>query len=253
MIVLGVLAGLQYMLRQLPTAQDRPEPSTHSRTQPITRDHILDMALVGMVLGIIGTRAVYVALHWNLFRDAPIEAFQIWTGGLSFIGGPLFGFAWAWWYCRRHNLSFAAVGDLAAPAFALAYSIGRIGCFLNGCCYGRACSLPWAVRFDADGLGHAFTPPSHPTQLYASAMSLVIFGILHRMRKKPHRDGQILLAYATLYAAYRFINDFFRAGASSRFVFGWLTEGQLAALIAVPVLAFIWWRMARRSSVPQRN
>lgn len=242
-IVLGFLVAVRYLLSQLNKLET--EEAARGRTR-ITQDHILDMALMGLALGVVGTRVVFVALHWDMFRDNPLDVFKIWSGGLSFIGGPLFGFAYAWWYCRRRGLSFTRVADLAAPGFALAYTFGRIGCFLNGCCYGRPCSCPWAVRFDADGLGHSLTPPSHPTQLYAAAMSLIIFAILHRMLRRPHRDGQVILAYATFYAIYRFINDFFRAGVTSRLVVGWLTEGQLAVLIAIPLLAFFWWKRGQR-------
>ena len=246
LIVLGFLVGLRYVLLQVQRLEER---QGERAGQPlITRDHILDMALIGLALGIVGTRLVFVALHWSTFRDNPLDAFKIWTGGLSFIGGPLFGFGYAWWYCRRRGLPFARVADLASPGFALGYAIGRVGCFLNGCCYGRECALPWAVRFHADGVSDVLTPPSHPTQLYASAMSLVIFVILHRLLRRPHRDGQIVVAYMTLYAVYRFINDFFRAGVTSRYVAGVLTEGQLIVLIAVPVLILLWWRLGRRGA-----
>jgi len=244
MIFIGFLVALRYVLVQTQRLYANPTPKQAREGKAITPDHILDMALVGLVVGLIGTRLVFVVLHWDMFRERPFEALEIWTGGLSFIGAPLFGFAYAWWYCRRHGLSFAAVADLVAPGFSLGYVFGRIGCFLNGCCYGYACSLPWAVRFHVDGEVSALTPPSHPTQIYAAIMNVFIFAILHRMLHRPHRDGQVVVMYGALYAAYRFVNDFFRAGATARHVAGWLTEGQLAALIAVPLLIYFWMRLS---------
>lgn len=244
LIMIGFLLALRYVIVQAHRLYGSPTADRAGQGKAITADHILDMSLIGLALGIVGTRVVFVVLHWEMFRDNVWEAFKIWTGGLSFVGGPLFGFAYAWWYCRRHRLSFAAVADLAAPGFALAYVFGRIGCFLNGCCYGHACALPWAVRFEADGMGSVLTPPSHPTQIYAAIMNVGIFVFLHRMLRRPHQDGQVILAYGMLYAAYRFINDFFRAGATSRFVVGWVTDGQLAALVAIPILFLLWRRLS---------
>jgi len=251
LILIGFLVALRYVLAAARRrATEDAGNSAPTGFEPITADHVLDMSLVGLVIGIIGTRIVFVALHWDLFRETPLDALKIWTGGLSFIGGPLFGFAYVWWYCRRHQLSFRAVADIGSPGFALAYAFGRIGCFLNGCCYGHVCSLPWAVRFHADGAPGALTAPSHPTQLYASAMSLAIFAVLHRMLRRPHRDGAVTLAYFALYAAYRFVNDFFRSGATSKMVLPGLTDGQVAALVAIPVLLFLLFRLKARPESP---
>jgi len=247
LILIGFLVALRYVLL---AASRRPGREGLDGVAPapgngvISADHVLDMALVGLVVGIIGTRVLFVALHWSLFRDNPLDALKVWTGGLSFVGGPIFGFAYVSWYCRRHGLPFRAVTDLASPGFALAYAFGRVGCFLNGCCYGHACSLPWAVRFQADGSPDVLTSPSHPTQLYAAAISLTIFVVLHRLLKRPHQDGSVTIAYFALYAAYRFINDFFRAGATSRVILGSLTDGQVAALVAAPILLLIWVRLS---------
>lgn len=245
LIVIGFLVALRYVLAQLDRLSRELGQDGARRQGLPTKDQLLDMALIGLALGIVGTRVVFVALHWEMFRDNPLDILRIWTGGLSFIGGPLFGFAFVWWYARRYGLSFRRMADLASPGFALAYAFGRVGCFLNGCCYGHACSLPWAVRFHVDGFGDALTPPSHPTQLYASAMSLGIFAVLHRLLRTPHRPGQVAVAYFALYACYRFVNDFFRAGATSRVVAFGLTDGQVAALIAIPVLAILWFRLRR--------
>jgi phosphatidylglycerol:prolipoprotein diacylglycerol transferase len=212
----------------------------------ITPEHVFDMALFGLVAGLIGTRVVFVALNWPLFADDPLSALKLWTGGLSFIGAPIFGFGYVWFYCRRHRLPFPAVADIGAPGFALAYAFGRVGCFLNGCCYGHACSAPWAVRFQQDGVPGAITEPSHPTQLYSAATSLVIFAILHRARRAPHRDGTVVLSYFALYAIYRFANDFFRAGATSKVLWFGLTDGQIASAVAVPLLLTWLWFLRRR-------
>src|SRR5206468_2477943 len=115
--------------------------------------------------------------------------------------------------CRKHKLNFLAMADICAPAFALGYSIGRIGCFLNGCCYGHACALPWGVRFTDETSG-GLTPPSHPTQLYATLMNLAFFVILDRWSRRPHKTGALFLVYLAMYCVYRFIDEQFRKGAT---------------------------------------
>jgi phosphatidylglycerol:prolipoprotein diacylglycerol transferase len=234
MILIGFFIALRYAM-----AEARRLQAASPGSATVSPDQVFDMSLFGLIAGLIGTRLVYVALNWEMFAPNPIEIVKIWTGGLSFIGAPIFGFGFVWFYCRRHRLAFLPVADIGAPGFALAYVFGRIGCFLNGCCYGHACSLPWAVRFHADGASEALTPPSHPTQLYAAAMSLLIFAILHRLRRRPHPDGAVLLSYLMLYAAYRFVNDFFRRGATAKVLAIGITDGQLAAAIAVPILAVL--------------
>ncbi|NLH98522.1 MAG: prolipoprotein diacylglyceryl transferase [Chthonomonadales bacterium] len=239
LILIGFFLALRYAMAEARRLSQADERAT------VKPDHVFDMAIFGLFAGLVGTRLVYVALHWDLFADNPVEILKIWTGGLSFIGAPLFGFGYAWLYCRRHRLPFSVVADIGAPGFALGYTFGRIGCFLNGCCHGSACDLPWAVRFHADGASDALTVPSHPTQIYAAIMSLGIFWALHRMRRRPHPDGSIVVTYLLLYAVYRFINDFFRAGATSRIVLWGLTDGQVVATAAAPVLIFWLWRLYR--------
>ena len=243
LILIGFLVALRYvtLAARKRSRQTQPAPQVE-----ITADHVLDMSLVGLIAGIVGTRIVYVALNWHLFSTNPLDALKLWTGGLSFIGAPVFGFGYAWWYCRRHKLPFLAVADLGAPGFALAYAFGRIGCLLNGCCYGHACSLPWAMRFHDDGAPNVWTDPSHPTQIYSAVMSLVIFAALHRLLNRPHRDGTVFVAYLALYAVYRFVNDFCRSGATAKVVWLGLTDGQCAAIIALPVLIFAFGRVSRK-------
>jgi len=159
---------------------------------------------------------------------------KIWEGGLSFVGGPLFAFAYLWWFCRKHNLSFLAFADICAPGFALGHAFGRVGCFLGGCCYGRECDLPWAIRFHPNGDIALLTPPSHPTQLYASVACLIIFFRLNSSQRRPHRPGEILLSYLILYGCWRFVEESLRRGATADvFCFGF-THMQVACLAAEP-------------------
>ncbi len=120
-----------------------------------------------------------------------------WQGG--FIGGVLAGL----WFVRARGLNLRNVLDLAAPYIALGQSIGRIGCFLNGCCFGK----PWV---------HGLLFPHHegrlhPTQLYETAALFLIFVILKMAQRRPHQTGHVFVLYLWLAAMERFIVEFFRA------------------------------------------
>src|SRR5262245_6065890 len=202
MVLLGFVLALFYAMstarRKLAVFQSQssfltnaPRKSANSAApsaHPITPDHVFDMSLAALFVSIAGARILYVLLDLNEFRGNWWEVFQVWTGGISVHGAIVSGSLYLWWYCWRHKLDFLEFADICAPAFALGYSIGRIGCFLNGCCYGYACSLPWASRFLISERTHSLTPPSHPTQLYATAMNLAIFAILDRLSRRKHKN-----------------------------------------------------------------
>lgn len=244
LVLVGFLLGLWYVMR---AARRRMASLKPSDPGVITPDHVFDASLVGLFMGILGTRVLYVALNWPQFRDNPLDIFKIWTGGLTFLGAPLFGFGYLYYYCRRHHLPFLAFADLCAPGFALASAFGRIGCFLNGCCYGHACDLPWAVRFYQEG--GVLTPPSHPAQLYEAVFHLFWFVLLDRWLRRPHRDGEVLLGYLGLYCVSRFIMEEFRKGGSSTVDAFGLSLAQIYCVVALPIFLFLLW-LLRRSRLP---
>ncbi|MGC8667659.1 MAG: prolipoprotein diacylglyceryl transferase [Chthonomonadales bacterium] len=245
MVLVGFLMGLWYASA---AARRRLSTLPEGDARAVSPDHVADMALVGLFVAIAGARALYVLLDLDQFRGHWMDVFKVWTGGLSIHGAIVCGIAYVWWYSRRHHLNFLAFADLCAPAFALGYAIGRVGCFLNGCCYGAACNLPWAVRFQKEGEPGVLTPPSHPTQLYATAMNLVWFVLLDRWSRRPHRDGEIFVGYLALYCVYRFIDEQFRKGATADVFIAGFTHAQVFSAAALPVLLVILWRMHRTSA-----
>lgn len=242
MVLAGFLLGLWYASA---AARRRLKGLPPGDPGAISPDDVADMALVGLFVAIAGARALYVLLDLDQFRGHWLDVAKVWTGGLSIHGAIVCGTAYVWWYSRRRRLNFLAFADLCAPAFALGYAIGRVGCFLNGCCYGAACNLPWAVRFHKEGEPGVLTPPSHPTQLYATAMNLVWFALLDRWSRRPHRDGEIFVGYLALYSVYRFIDEQFRKGATADIFFAGLTHAQVFSAAALPVFLIILWRMHR--------
>jgi phosphatidylglycerol:prolipoprotein diacylglycerol transferase len=248
MVFVGFVLALFYtramVSRRLAQDAQSPKPKTQN---PVTPDHITSMALIALWVGIIGARILFVIMDWDEYSNRPGDIVKIWQGGMTAYGAIIFGLIYMRCYCWRNNLNFMEVADIVAPGIALVYGIGRIGCFLNGCCYGAPSNVPWAVSFIRDGhpeLGR--TPPSHPAQLYSATMNLVIFGILHFWSKRPYKRGEIFLGYLALFFIYRTIYEQFRKGFTADvFILG-LTHAQLFNMICLPVVLFLIWRLRSR-------
>lgn len=197
----------------------------------IEPERVYDMALVALVGGVLGARVVFILLNpdtesWGRF-------FAVWEGGLSFHGGLACALLFGYFYTRFAKLSFWTCCDLVAPSTAIGYASTRIGCFLNGCCYGAPTDLPWGVRFLENG---ALTPPSHPTQIYATIIGLVTFVILVKLEAMRRKPGFVFMSYLLLYSIYRFGIEFLRARYSAELWHFGLTEAQ-AASVAIAALA----------------
>lgn len=198
----------------------------------ITEAQTLDIGLLVVLIGLAGARLTYAALNFREYALQPASILYVWDGGLTFFGGLAFGGIAGLIWAIRHNVSIPRLADLSAPTIALSYGIARIGCFLNGCCYGAACSLPWAVRFHADG-GDALTVPSHPVQLYSSAVSLCIFGILVLLERRDLRPGRLFALWLILSSLERFWMENFRRGVTAETLWGPVTQAQFVSMLLV--------------------
>jgi phosphatidylglycerol:prolipoprotein diacylglycerol transferase len=139
------------------------------------------------------------------------------------------------------------------PALALGYAIGRLGCFLNGCCYGAPTDLPWAFRFHDPPVTGPLTAPSHPTQIYASLINLGIFAALWAMAMRKTRPGQVFFAYLALYSIYRFGIEFLRKGYTAKVWLGGLTQAQIGSLVLlVLAVALYAWASRAKSAAPEK-
>ena len=147
-----------------------------------------------LVAGIAGARIFYIAQNFGYYRLNPYEMLSLSKGGLVWYGAFIAGFGSAAAYIRIKRMDFWASLDLAAPYIALAQALGRIGCFMNGCCYGV--TMP-------DGA-------LHPTQLYSAAALLCIFVILRIWQEHRHFKGEIFLGYCAIYSIKRFVLEFMR-------------------------------------------
>ena len=206
----------------------------------VSPDDALDVAFWSVLTGIVGGRVAFVLTNWSQYAPDPLSALRVWEGGMSYFGGFGLAIATAIYLIRARRVPIWQLGDLAAPSLALGYGIARIGCFAAGCCYGAPTDLPWGVLFP----GH--THPVHPTQLYATGMNLLIFAGLSWLEPRRRFEGQLFALFLVMHGLYRFINEFFRAGATSALMLGAFTYGHLVAAVVMAAGGVLYWVLARR-------
>jgi len=177
--------------------------SIDAKRYHISRETMYDLVFWCLLWGIIAARIFYVFIAWDYYRDNLLEIPMLQKGGLAWQGGFLGGTLAGVWFARRKKLSLRPLLDLAAPYIALGQSIGRIGCFFNGCCYGKPVS--WGIYFPVHNAR------LYPTQLFEFAGLFIIFLILKIAQTKPHQAGFIFIFYLWLAAIERFIVEFYRA------------------------------------------
>lgn len=166
---------------------------------------IIDVAIFGCIGGLLGAKLGYAVLNLRFYLAYPL-AFLDFREGYSIVGGLLGGTLAGILYLRKKKLPVWEMADVAAFCIPPAYAIGRIGCLLEGCCYGVESNLPWAL---ACGPGSALR---HPTQIYSIIGALVILLILFLQRNHKRFSGFFFTQFILLYSVERFIVEFFREG-----------------------------------------
>lgn len=168
---------------------------------------ILDLVLSAVIGGIIGARLFYIVGHWSYYMGHKSEIFRINMEGLVFYGGLLLGLVLALLVGRWRQIRFWTIMDLAGLCVPAGLAIGRIGCLLNGCCYGKPTGLPWGITYP---LNSGIIGARHPTQMYELVLDLVLFGLLWWKKDSFEREGTIFCLFALGYAFIRFTMELFR-------------------------------------------
>jgi phosphatidylglycerol---prolipoprotein diacylglyceryl transferase len=200
LVALGFLAGLTVTLRL-------------SRRIGLSADKVTNLAVYCAIAGIFGAKLFMILFDFGDYLRNPGQIFTMETLQAAgvFHGGLIAALLFAVFYIREQALPPLRTMDTFAPGIALGQTIGRLGCFAAGCCWGRQCDLPWGVHFRSN-----FAAPVpldktlHPVQLYESAADLLIFGFLYRQFGRSEKPGQIIGLYLVLYSVARFIIEFFR-------------------------------------------
>jgi phosphatidylglycerol:prolipoprotein diacylglycerol transferase len=217
MLFLGFFSGAWLAMRR-------------AKSVGLSGDLIWDLAVWLIVSGIGGARLLYVIrFPENVFANK-VGAAKFWAifnlpdGGLVLYGGVILGLLVFYWFCRRRKLNPLLMADVIMPSFFVGLAFGRLGCFLNGCCYGDVCSLPWAVQFPEGSATFAAlvskgflsdaasaTMSLHPTQLYSSINAVVLAILAATYFKHRHQNGAVLALALCTYPVTRFILEYLRS------------------------------------------
>ncbi len=235
MVALAVLTLLAITLRE-------------AKRLGVSQDTVYSFFLWGIIGGFIGARLIVV--QWDYYIAHPGSIF-------NFIGYPAFSLYGAiigaliavWAYMRVKKIplqDLAVVYDTVAVGAPVAQAIGRIGCTINGCCYGKPTSLPWAVIYTNPMSACGFRGiPLHPTQLYFLLWNLVVFAVVWRLRGRLKPQGSLFMLYLCLYAAGDFSLRFLRV--NEPFLLG-LHQGQVISLAILAVCLPLFIRRMRRAA-----
>ncbi|MGV8122968.1 MAG: prolipoprotein diacylglyceryl transferase [Candidatus Xenobiia bacterium LiM19] len=219
MLVTGFMAGILFTIKR-------------NRSKSISTDNIMDFSLYLLLGGIVGARLVYVLLHFSEYIGSPLSIINLREGGLSWHGALLGGLIAFILIARKRRIKFGELVDLCSPGIMLGLAVGRLGCFMNGCCLGDPTTLPWGVVFPEAG-----PLKRHPTQIYELILDIaVVIFLLYREKNKKF-DGEIGLLMLSAYSLVRFFVEFFRYSPPR--IAGLSIAQYLSLLVAVVTVIFV--------------
>ena len=227
-----------------------------ARRMGLDEDKLISVILVVLVSSIVGARALYVLEHVQAFRREWMSVVAVWEGGLTLYGGVVAGTLGGLLTARQLGLPMWRVADAMTPSFAIGTMFGRVGCFLNGCCYGVPTTLPWGVHFPPDSFaGLEFGNAAvHPSQLYFAIAGLVLFGIIWALRKRFDVPGTLFWLFILLFAFVRVLLDTTRAYEPESTVATWgmvtIHESQVVSLALVLFSMLMILRLRRLAPAP---
>ena len=200
----GIMAACGFMIASWLLERNR-------KYADLSKDQCGTLLIIAMIAGILGARIFYVVQFFHQYKDDIIRIFYIHEGGLVFYGGFILAFLSIIVYTRKNKLDTIRVLDVFAPAMAAAHCFGRIGCFLNGCCFGRATDAFWGVTAPAGSILFAQTGglPVHPVQLLEAGENLILCFFYCYLLKKGKR-GTTVASYLLIYGILRCINETLR-------------------------------------------
>lgn len=206
----GVLVALGVLIGVWLAANDAPRLGL----PPVK---IWNLCIYGILVALVASKLWLVLSDWSYYAANPHELFSAATleSGGTFYGGFIGGILWTFFYTRRENLPLLQTFDVCAAPLALGHAIGRVGCFMAGCCFGKPTSLPWGVTFTsavaARLSGTPLNTPLHPTQLYEAAAEFANFLFLYFVGRRWRTPGESIGAYLILYGTERGLFEFLRA------------------------------------------
>ncbi len=213
-ISIGVIVSVLWFIRR-------------AEAQHLARVTAIDLSLTVLIGGFIGARLLHIL--WEepeFYRLDPLAIVQVWNGGFVYLGGVVGAFIAAVVFCKIKMEAFWYWADVATPSISLSYAIGRLACFMNGCCYGKITNVPWAIFMHSG--------PRHPTQLYASAWEFVLLGVLWSLRGRFKTSGMMFNTWLLVHCIGRIVMEACRADPRGHLILG------VSLGIAMSVVLMAW-------------
>ena len=225
-----------------------------ARAAGLDGNRVLDLGIWVIIAALVGAKALLFIVDFNHFTSSWQEFTTLLRSGGVFYGGLIAAVVVCIYQLRKHNLPLWQSGDLFAPGIALGYMVGRLGCLLAGCCYGRPTDVAWAVTFTDPAanlnVGTPLNVPLHPTQAYESAAGLVILVALLALERRGRSfPGRTFWLFTLLYSISRFIIEFYR-GDDRGFVLDIVSTSQAISLVLAPLSLFMLWYLGRPVQPP---
>ena len=223
------------------------------RRKGLDESKLLNLVLAILVSSIVGARGMYVLTHLADYRANPALAFALWEGGLTLYGGLALGTIGGFAYMKRAGLPLGLTADLVTAAVALGVGIARIGCFLNGCCFGLPGHEAWCIKFPAGSPPDAIFPGQalQPSQLYNAFAAFGLFALMLALRGRFKAPGQLWWTFLALFMLVRIPIDATRYYEPSAYVwtgpFGPVTDSGVIGS-AIFVIAVAMWILAGRAA-----
>jgi phosphatidylglycerol:prolipoprotein diacylglycerol transferase len=237
LLAAAYLLGLQFALMR-------------ARARGLPSQQVMDLGIWIIISALAGAKLLLLIVDFDQFTSNPRDLLSLARSGGVFYGGLIAAVVVALFYLRRHKLPLWTTTDVFAPGIALGHVVGRLGCLLAGCCFGKPTSVPWAITFrDPAAMANVGTPLGvalHPTQLYeAGAEALILVFLLLFERRGRSFPGRTFWSYMLLYGVSRFIVEFYR-GDSRGMVFDAVSTSQFVSLLLVPLAIVMLFLLSRR-------
>lgn len=201
----------------------------HAGRLGLSRTEVLDLGLLLVPAGVLGSHLLHAAIHPQLYFQGDglaaglLRLASLWRGGMVYYGGLAGGLLALWLWSRYKGMPLLDAMDFVAPLGAVGLASTRVGCFLNGCCYGEPSVLPWAVSYPAGSMAQRHQAalgmvgegtaalPVHPVQLYETLAAAVLFWLLWHRFPRRRFAGEVVVSFVFLYGAWRFFAESLRA------------------------------------------
>lgn len=217
-----------------------------ARRYGMNPEKVWDLSFWLMLFGVLGARLAFILVHFSYFQKNPRDLLALQFEGLTSFGAIIAGWLTAMVYCKINKLKMLSVMDIFSVPVLIAHAFGRVGCFLNGCCYGaEAPHLPWAVHLH--GLGKV-----HPVQLYDSILTLIGVAFIVRLEKRNLAPGQSTSLMFIVYSISRFIQEFWRNDDSSNATYRYflpISDAQVFSLLIIAVATIFYIRFGKKGAI----